>query len=176
MSEHSSTPVALRERRSRLSKSKVEAQAGERVRERREALGLTKIDLASAAGVNRDTLSDLENGAGFQSGTLKKVESALDAAEETARAALRRRRSPRKPSTPSAVESTGRVGTRSQTSSATAQDWALVEFAIEGAGGVRFHARGPVESIHLLHELALQVLASRPATAGVELEAAGEEG
>lgn len=55
---------------------------GDRVKARRERLGMDKIDLAKEAGVSRDTLAAIEAGEGFRRSSLTKIEKALDALEE----------------------------------------------------------------------------------------------
>ena len=55
---------------------------GERVKARRERLGMDKIDLAKEAGVSRDTLAAIEAGEGFRRSSLTKIEKALDRLEE----------------------------------------------------------------------------------------------
>jgi len=57
---------------------------GERVKARRERLGLDKLHLAEQAGVSRETLAAIENGQGFRRSTLTKIERVLDALEEEA--------------------------------------------------------------------------------------------
>ena len=57
---------------------------GDRVKERREALGMPKSALAELAGVDRATLAAVENGQGFRQASLKKIERALDDFEEEA--------------------------------------------------------------------------------------------
>jgi len=59
-------------------------EEGERVKARRERLGMEKIDLARAAGVHRNTLAALENGESYNRSTLRKVELALGEAEHEA--------------------------------------------------------------------------------------------
>ena len=55
---------------------------GSQVRARRERLGMGIKDLATEAGVSRDTLSDLESGTkDFRQATLYKVQRALDRIE-----------------------------------------------------------------------------------------------
>lgn len=54
---------------------------GERVKARRQRLGMHVTDLAREAGVNRNTLSALEAGSSFNRTTLTKVERVLDQSE-----------------------------------------------------------------------------------------------
>ena len=60
------------------------SEEGNRVRERRERLGMSKSDLAAEAKVNRNTLAAIEAGDSFNRTTLAKIERALDALEEEA--------------------------------------------------------------------------------------------
>jgi transcriptional regulator with XRE-family HTH domain len=57
---------------------------GDRVKARRERLGIDKIDLAKEAGVSRDTLAAIEAGEGFRRSSLTKLEQALSRLEEEA--------------------------------------------------------------------------------------------
>jgi transcriptional regulator with XRE-family HTH domain len=57
---------------------------GERVRARRERLGMGKRELADLAGVSRDTLAAIEEGQGFRRSSLTKIEQALANIEEEA--------------------------------------------------------------------------------------------
>ena len=57
---------------------------GDNVRRRRERLGMSKGELADAAGVNRDTLAAIESGEGFRRVSLTKIERALLTAEQEA--------------------------------------------------------------------------------------------
>lgn len=54
---------------------------GDRVRERRERLGIDKKRLAAEAGISRETLAAIEDGKSFRRSTLAKIEAALTAAE-----------------------------------------------------------------------------------------------
>lgn len=55
---------------------------GDRVRARRERLGMAKNELADMAGVSRDTLAAIEAGEGFRRTSLTKIERALDSIEQ----------------------------------------------------------------------------------------------
>lgn len=55
--------------------------AGDEVRARRQHLGMTIKDLATEAGLSRDTLSDLESGSSHRTLTLTKVQRTLDSLE-----------------------------------------------------------------------------------------------
>lgn len=57
---------------------------GERVRSRRERLGISKAELAREANVGRHTLSAIEKGEGFRRSSLTKLERALDSLETEA--------------------------------------------------------------------------------------------
>lgn len=57
---------------------------GDRVRARRERLGMSKAELAREAGVSRTTLAAVERDEGIQRSTLTKVERALAGLEEEA--------------------------------------------------------------------------------------------
>lgn len=57
---------------------------GDDIRARRERLGVDALDLASAAGIHRNTLSALEKGSSYNASTLSKVLRALEAMEEEA--------------------------------------------------------------------------------------------
>lgn len=54
----------------------------ERLRARRERLGMSQAELAREAGINRDTVAAIERGQGFRRSSLTKLEKALDAVEE----------------------------------------------------------------------------------------------
>jgi transcriptional regulator with XRE-family HTH domain len=58
--------------------------AGQAVRARQEHLGLSMVALAEAAGISRDTLSEIEHGQGFRRSSLTKIERVLNDAEEEA--------------------------------------------------------------------------------------------
>lgn len=90
---------------------------GDRVRARRERLGIDKKILAKAAGVSRDTLATIEAGAAFRRSSLTKIERALAAAEEASGLGA--------PPAP-------------------ADDADLIEFRVDRDG--RFVARGPIAS------------------------------
>lgn len=55
---------------------------GDRVKSRRERLGMTIIDLAREAGVDRDTVSAIEHGKGYQAVKLTAITNVLDRIEE----------------------------------------------------------------------------------------------
>jgi transcriptional regulator with XRE-family HTH domain len=57
---------------------------GERVKARRERLGLDKRRLATEAGVSRETLGAIEGGQGFRNSSLVKIERVLESYEAEA--------------------------------------------------------------------------------------------
>lgn len=57
---------------------------GKEVTRRRERLGMHKNELADAAGVSRQTLAAIEEGAGYRRASLTKIERALAEAEAEA--------------------------------------------------------------------------------------------
>lgn len=57
---------------------------GERVRARRERLGMDKLHLAEQAGVSRETLAAIEKGQGFRRSSLTKIEKVLRELEQEA--------------------------------------------------------------------------------------------
>lgn len=57
---------------------------GDRVRARRERLGLDKLHLAQEAGISRETLAAIEDGKGFRRSSLTKIERVLEALEAEA--------------------------------------------------------------------------------------------
>lgn len=65
-----------------LAESGVMSDDGERVKSRRERLGMDKKELAEQAGVDRATLTAIEDGKGFRRSSLAKLELALASAEE----------------------------------------------------------------------------------------------
>lgn len=96
---------------------------GERVRARRERLGLDKKELAAEAGVNRNTLAAIESGDSFNRTSLAKIERALEALELEA-------------------------GINTPPTRASGQDQDLVEFRIEGVLGVAsVVVKGPVRDV-----------------------------
>lgn len=57
---------------------------GDRIRARRERLGLDKRHLAADAGISRETLAAIEGGQGFRRTSLTKIERVLDKLEAMA--------------------------------------------------------------------------------------------
>lgn len=57
---------------------------GDRIRARRERLGVDKRHLAAEAGISRETLAAIEGGQGFRRTSLTKIERVLDRLEEEA--------------------------------------------------------------------------------------------
>lgn len=96
---------------------------GQRVKARRERLGLDKKELAAEAGVNRNTLAAIEAGDSFNRTSLAKIERALEALELEA-------------------------GINTPPTRAASQDQDLVEFRIEGVLGVAsVVVKGPVRDV-----------------------------
>lgn len=96
---------------------------GERVKARRERLGLDKKELAAEAKVNRNTLAAIEAGESFNRTSLAKIERALEALELEA-------------------------GINTPPARASSQDQDLVEFRIEGVLGVAsVVVKGPVRDV-----------------------------
>ena len=60
-----------------LSDSQIEAEVGRRLRRRRVELGFNQTELAEMAGVDRRTVSSLENGGGCSMGTFIAILRAL---------------------------------------------------------------------------------------------------
>lgn len=60
----------------------VEAGEGDRIRVRREALGITKQALAAKAGIDRGRLSEIERGANARPTTIAVIDRALAELEE----------------------------------------------------------------------------------------------
>ena len=70
--------------RTEMAQSGPMSEEGARITARRERLKWDKTELAAAAGVHRDTVTDIEAGKGFQVKTLNKILAALDDAEAAA--------------------------------------------------------------------------------------------
>lgn len=103
--------------------SGVMSDDGQRVRARRERLGMGKRELAAMAGVARDTLAAIEEGQGFRRSSLTKIERALDEAEAEA-------------------------GIDAPPAKVSADEQDLVEFRVEGVLGVQaVVVRGPVRDV-----------------------------
>lgn len=99
------------------------SQEGERVRERRERLGMDKKQLAEESKVNRNTIAAIERGESFNRTTLAKIERTLDALELEA-------------------------GIDAPPVQATVREQDLVEFRIEGVLGVQaVVVKGPVRDV-----------------------------
>lgn len=95
---------------------------GQKVKERRERLGMDKKELATEAGVNRNTLAAIESGESFNRTSLAKIERALERLELEAGLDAPAAQAP------------------------TEQD--LVEFRVEGVLGVQaVVVRGPVRDV-----------------------------
>ena len=70
------------------------SEEGDRVRARRERLGMSKSDLAAEAKVNRNTLAAIEAGESFNRTTLAKIERALTSSARCAEERPTRGRNP----------------------------------------------------------------------------------
>jgi DNA-binding XRE family transcriptional regulator len=70
--------------RNELAQSGAMSNEGTRVTERRERLKLNKSELAKESGVHRDTITDIENGKGFQAATMGKIDETLTRLEQEA--------------------------------------------------------------------------------------------
>lgn len=70
--------------RQRAEQSELMGEDAERLRARRDRLGMSQSQLAREAGVNRDTVAAIERGQGYRRSSLVKLEKALDAIEEEA--------------------------------------------------------------------------------------------
>lgn len=57
---------------------------GERVKTRRERLGMTKVQLHEASGVDRATIAAIEEGKGYRADSLAKIHRALTEQEQLA--------------------------------------------------------------------------------------------
>lgn len=99
------------------------SEEGDRVRRRRERLGIDKSSLAREARVNRNTLTAIEGGESFNRTTLAKIEKALDALELEA-------------------------GIDTPPAQVAANEQDIVEFRVEGVMGVQaVVVRGPVKDV-----------------------------
>lgn len=99
------------------------SEEGDRVRRRRERLGIDKSSLAREAHVNRNTLSAIEGGESFNRTTLAKIERALDELELEA-------------------------GINTPPAQVAAEEQDIVEFRVEGVMGVQaVVVRGPVKDV-----------------------------
>lgn len=110
--------------------SVVEDDTGGRIRERRARLGLSVKELAERAGVDRDTLSNLEAGGNARLQTVRSIERALSEME-----------------TEPSVQPVGDP------------DDGLVEFVVEGHFGVRAVVKGPIRDIDKLQEAVGRLIA-----------------
>jgi transcriptional regulator with XRE-family HTH domain len=105
---------------------------GTRVRERRERLGVDKKELATAAGVNRNTLAAIEAGESFNRTSLAKIERALDSLELEAGV--------------NAPPPDASSGTR------------LATFDVSGEGGFHIIVSGPVEDADILKRQVVDII------------------
>ena len=114
---------------------------GDRIRARRERLGVDKRHLAAEAGISRETLAAIEGGQGFRRTSLTKIERVLDKLEEEA----------------------GMTETK-QAPSEPAAEPQLVTIRLPSGAGADIVVSGPVGSIDKLRETAEALLrASREA-------------
>jgi transcriptional regulator with XRE-family HTH domain len=107
---------------------------GQRVRERRERLGVDKKELATAAGVNRNTLAAIEGGESFNRTSLAKIERALDDLEHEAGV-----------DAPHATSSQN-DGPR------------LATFDVSGEGGFHIIVSGPIEDADVLKRQVVDII------------------
>lgn len=111
---------------------------GTRVRARRLRMGMSIVDLAGEAGVSRDTLSDLEAGNKRpHPDTVTKVLSALDRLEEE-------------------MGIDGPLPAGAHRIGDPADD--LIEFTIEGTGGIRAVVKGPIRNMEELQAAAQKLI------------------
>lgn len=121
---------------------------GQRIRERRERLGLDKKGLAEQAGVNRNTLAAIEGGESFNRTSLAKIERALEELEQEA-------------------------GINAPPATASSGDQDLVEFRVEGVLGVQaVVVRGPVKDVRAFEGSIARILKQVQSTGELE----GDEG
>lgn len=106
---------------------------GQRVRERRERLGVDKKELAAEAGVNRNTLAAIEAGESFNRTSLAKIERALDALELEAGVHA---------PPPGQQDSSPRLAT----------------FDVSGEGGFHIVVSGPVEDADILKRQVVDII------------------
>lgn len=109
---------------------------GQRVRERRERLGVDKKELAEAAGVNRNTLAAIEAGESFNRSSLAKIERALEALE---------------------LEAGIKAPPRGAAAAAHGSG-ELIEFDIAGDFGVHLVVRGPVGDAEVLKRQVVDII------------------
>lgn len=114
-----------------LAESAGMSDEGARIAERRARLGWTQDELATAAGVHRDTVGAIEGGAGFQAGTLIKINNALDEGEAEAGTNV------------PAVEEEGS---------------GQLEVEVISRGGLRVAARGPIGEPDALMEVVARLV------------------
>jgi transcriptional regulator with XRE-family HTH domain len=93
---------------------------GNRIRDRRQRLGVPKLELARLADVDRGTLANIESGGHYRREKFKQVDDALSRLEEEMGADV----------PPSPLLNGGGSG--------------LIEFELEGDFGVRAVVRGPI--------------------------------
>lgn len=104
---------------------------GERLRQRRERLGIDKKALAEAAGVNRNTLAAIENGESFNRSSLAKLERVLDELEHEA-------------------------GLDAPPAAPTEAD--LIEFDISDEFGLHLVVKGPIANADILKRQVIDII------------------
>lgn len=115
---------------------------GQRVKERRERLGMDKKELATEAGVNRNTLAAIESGESFNRTSLAKIERALERLELEA-------------------------GLDTPTARVPPEGQDLVEFRVEGVLGVQaVVVRGPVRDVREFEGSIARILRQVQSTGG----------
>lgn len=103
---------------------------GDRVAQRRTRLGMTVKALAEAAEIDRATLAGIEKGHGFRADTMRRIERALDQAEEESGLAV--------------PEDDPQKG--------------LIEFEVSGDFGVHVVVRGPVGDAEALERSVVRLV------------------
>jgi transcriptional regulator with XRE-family HTH domain len=113
------------------AQSGVMGNEGEQLRARREALGMDVAPLAKELGVNRQTLTAIENGQGYRQKTLSKILNGLDRLEAEAGIT--------KPAT-------------------RPMEAGMIEFEVSGDFGVKVVVRGPVTDAQALEASVTRII------------------
>jgi transcriptional regulator with XRE-family HTH domain len=113
------------------AQSGVMGNEGEQLRARREALGMDVAPLAKELGVNRQTLTAIENGQGYRQKTLSKILNGLDRLEAEAGIT--------KPAT-------------------RPMEAGMIEFEVSGDFGVKVVVRGPVSDAQALEASVTRII------------------
>jgi len=113
------------------AQSGVVGNEGEQLRARRKALGMDVAPLAKELGVNRQTLSAIEEGQGYRQKTLSKILSGLDRLEAEAGIV--------KPAT-------------------RPMEAGMIEFEVSGDFGVKVVVRGPVSDAQALEASVTRII------------------